>query len=563
MKFYYGVNPEEKREKLIKSKAAKPFVDEIIKIADDAISNRTPSLKFSDYMLFFKNGNRTVFEYSYFEIRRKCSSLMISYWLTQDEKYFEPLIDHIFYICDEFSWCLPAHSSLTENTVEYVITRVDLFQAETARLLAEIKMCVGEKLPGFVKERMEYEVKRRIFPTLKQGKCKDYTWFSGYNNWTAVCAAGCAMAALCFAEDSEKDYYMNLFKECVDRFIDGFEDDGCCLEGMSYWGYGISQFAIFAEALKEYTNGKSDYYKLPKVKEIALFPQRIRMSDSKVVAFSDGGENFNFKIGLISKLKTEYSEFKLPDIKYGAFGGNIDSIFEFLWFDENYEGEPLTPETTFFEQAKWFVKRQENFCFAAKGGCNNEPHNHNDIGAFMITSGDETFISDPGRGEYVKETFFDDTRYEFVHNSSRGHSVPIINGKYQEFGSEFSAKNIRNTENSFELDIEGAYEKGLVNKINRKFSITDKVTLTDTFEFSDKTETVTERFVAKIKPELKDGYVDFGIGRILFDKERYVPSFDTETFVAENGKDIVTLYMTDFKAVSENERVFEFIFKII
>ena len=29
MKFYYGVNPEEKREKLIKSKAAKPFVDEI------------------------------------------------------------------------------------------------------------------------------------------------------------------------------------------------------------------------------------------------------------------------------------------------------------------------------------------------------------------------------------------------------------------------------------------------------------------------------------------------------------------------------------------------------
>ena len=65
MKFYYGVNPAEKREKLLYSKAVKPIVDNIIDIADKVINKEQPALRMSEYMLFFQNGNRDIFEGKY------------------------------------------------------------------------------------------------------------------------------------------------------------------------------------------------------------------------------------------------------------------------------------------------------------------------------------------------------------------------------------------------------------------------------------------------------------------------------------------------------------------
>lgn len=112
--YYYGVNPTDKREKLKNSAVAKPFLDEIIQKADIAINEASPAFKMSEYMLFYKNGNRRVFERGYFERRNKCFNILVAYWITEDEKYLMPLVDYITYICDEFSWCLPAHS-LMEN----------------------------------------------------------------------------------------------------------------------------------------------------------------------------------------------------------------------------------------------------------------------------------------------------------------------------------------------------------------------------------------------------------------------------------------------------------------
>ena len=67
MKFYYGVNPEEKRRELLESKAAKRFTDEIIMLADEAITQESPAFKMSEYVMFYENGNRTFFEKGYFD----------------------------------------------------------------------------------------------------------------------------------------------------------------------------------------------------------------------------------------------------------------------------------------------------------------------------------------------------------------------------------------------------------------------------------------------------------------------------------------------------------------
>ncbi len=574
MKNYYGVDTKERRKKLLESRAFRKFADEIIASADSAIIEESPAFKMSDFMLYYENGNRSVFENFYFKRRRNCSNIMMAYWLTEDEKYLAPLVDYITYICDEFTWCLPAHvftwcfpecmpvckpieKDFSKNAIEFT----DLFQAETARLFAEIKMCVGDRLPWYVLDRMEYEVRRRILLPLENGQI--FAWETSKSNWSAVCGAGTTMAVLYFGTEEEKEKLVSRFTGCLDSYLESILDDGCCQEGVSYWNYGFGHFIMLAEAVKIYTDGKTDYFKKKKVKELALFMQRIRVSDSMVVSFSDAASLLGFNIGMVSFLKKLYSEVALPDLKYGSRRGNVDSISELLWFDENYVSEERTLGTDYFEDTQWYVSKRNKYSFAAKGGYNAEPHNHNDIGSFMITVGEENFISDLGRGEYIKETFLAETRYNFIQNSSRGHSLPIVNGEYQLYGLEHRAKNVKATDNSFELDIEAAYPTGIIDRINRRFVLDDnKVIMTDTFEFSAKTKEIKERIVSKTKPKLADGVVDFGVGKVKYDFEKYDASLITDSFVHHNGVDIVKVYIVDFTAKNNGETVCELTFEI-
>ena len=111
------------------SQKAKHLIDDVVQKADEAITKTYAILTTSDYMLFNENGNRSKYERPYFERRNDCSYVSVAYWLTEDEKYVKLLIDLIFMICDEFTWCLPAHTHLEKNpSVEWMITHIDLFQ---------------------------------------------------------------------------------------------------------------------------------------------------------------------------------------------------------------------------------------------------------------------------------------------------------------------------------------------------------------------------------------------------------------------------------------------------
>ena len=54
---------------------------------------------------------------------------------------------------------------------------------------------------------------------------------------------------------------------------------------------------------------------------------------------------------------------------------------------------------------------KEGLFMAAKGGCNGEFHNHNDVGTFIIYKNGERFICDSGNKTYNALTF-SDKRYE-------------------------------------------------------------------------------------------------------------------------------------------------------
>lgn len=558
---YLGVDVEKKREELLNSEAAKMMLETVISRADSALKKTYPALKMSEYMMFHENGNRKMFERPYFERRNDCSNLSIAYWLTEDEKYVNTLIDLVYMICDEFTWCLPAHTNLdyTPECVEDVIGKIDLFQSETARLLTDIVVLVGDKLPPCIKDRVRYEIRRRIVNPMFKYK---HGWQSTGNNWAAVCAGGTAIAVFRYATKDEIEKLLPIFNYAINNYLDGFKDDGCCFEGYSYWNYGFGYFLLYAAAVYDYTNGKVDFFKSEKVKEIALFSQRIRLHNDRIVSISDGGSNYSFSPGIISLLREKYGDqIVYPNMKYLNLGGNVFSVRELLWFDTEYKEDTEKRISHYFSNAEWYVSNKEKYGFAAKGGSNYESHNHNDTGSFMIvTDDDEMPLADLGCAEYIKDTFRIETRYKFINNGSHGHNLPIINEDgYQLYGPEYRAKNVYADGDKFSMDIEGAYEPGIINKIHRAFKLSDdSVKLVDTFDFSEQTETVMERFVSWFKPEICDGEVKLGRATVKFDKNRYEASVSTDSYRNHAATADVTVYLVDIKGKDRAENYFEF-----
>ena len=86
MKNYFGVDFEKQREALLQSEVARPIIEGVIEKADKALGVSYSNLKMSEFMLYYENGNRSVFEKKYYERRNNCAALCAALWLTGDKK---------------------------------------------------------------------------------------------------------------------------------------------------------------------------------------------------------------------------------------------------------------------------------------------------------------------------------------------------------------------------------------------------------------------------------------------------------------------------------------------
>lgn len=178
------------------------------------------------------------------------------------------------------------------------------------------------------------------------------------------------------------------------------------------------------------------------------------------------------------------------------------------------------------------------------------PHNHNDIGGFVLLDSRAFIIDDLGWSEYLYG-YFTDRRYEFLCTSSRGHSVPIVNGAYQQPGKQYAAKLLNFDDKSCTLELSGAYDVGGLSALKRSFTIEkDGVTLTDTVGGED--IQITERFVTRIKPTVEGNAVRIGQYRLMCDteaeitvsSERFEPRLNICKMEMES---VETAYLIDFR----------------
>jgi hypothetical protein len=151
---------------------------------------------------------------------------------------------------------------------------------------------------------------------------------------------------------------------------------------------------------------------------------------------------------------------------------------------------------SWFDEAGILISRpgpnsSSNLAVALKGGHNNEHHNHNDVGSFVVVLDDKPLLLDPGGEIYTARTF-SSRRYESNVLNSFGHPVPVVNGKLQQTGGKARARiikqNFTDSTDTLVMDISSAYNIPELKKLERKFvySRTGKgyLTVTDAVTFS-------------------------------------------------------------------------------
>jgi hypothetical protein len=520
----------------------KEYYNAIKTYAEGICYNKLPDLSFHLFHQFSIDGNRIIYEREYFTRWKILFSLAAVTLIDQTDQYINQIEDMLWDFCDQYTWALPAHlpTSLEgiKNNPWLSEEFIDLFAAETGFSLAEINYLIGDRINPIVVDRVQRELERRILKPFMGEHM--FWWETARMNWASVCAGSIGCTAIYMVKNIERlTLILQRVIGILDSYLEGFGDDGATPEGLGYWRYGFSFYVFFAELLKERTNGEIDLFhtgsKQDKKRKIAELPAALQLSNGITTNFSDSLEIFKPNIGLFQRLESIFGDMGYDYSLCSLYGEDHTNKWTYLIRDlfwgvsANIESKSrLKKGKYYFPNVQWFIEKYESLngdliAFAAKGGNNDEPHNHNDLGHFILHYKGFNLLPDLGCPEYTKEFFRDGTRYSFINASSLGHSVPMINGQLQKPGISSAAKviHIKTEENSSEflLDLTDAYSVDSLSLYTRKFELIKNnwnenmgeiavLSIQDRFTFNRGGNNVIEAFITHYKPEvLKEGQI--------------------------------------------------------
>ncbi|WP_179087952.1 heparinase II/III domain-containing protein [Paenibacillus amylolyticus] len=445
-------------EKLSRPELATLYTD-LKAYGERALNEPMPSLSFRLYRQFSDTGERKAYEEAYFDRRGRLAAVAMLALDTARTDALQALEEMLWDVCGEYTWCLPAH--LGTGEVNQVDGNIDLFAAETVHMLAEIVTIHAERLDRLVIERIRSEAERRIFIPLYQEQRK-FHWQTADHNWSAVCGGCCGMAALLLLEDeSTLQESISHTVSCLNAFLSGYGEDGGCAEGIGYWVYGFGYFTYYAEMLREYSESELDLLTGSKITTIAAFPLRVHLSGGTYVNYSDSAEQEEIPSGLLSLLASRVGlqidlPFHIPLLTDDPCHRWAHLLRNVMWSDPAVygdEGASAQAERGFiFQNLGWMIAKGPfdspdtkhangaplHVAISIKGGHNDEPHNHNDLGQFIFHCGGENILCDPGAGLYT-QAYFAPGREQLFHISSSGHNVPLIEGQEQCSGRQAQA----------------------------------------------------------------------------------------------------------------------------
>lgn len=479
-----------------------------------------PELSATDYMDFTRTGNRERYEKRLFSKRIALNHLVLAECAEYKGRFLDDIVNGIFSICGETGWQLPAHNSYIRDTPQFSlpdISRpvVDLFSAETGAILSTVFYLLRDVLDDFspaIRTAIWQNVDLRIFtPYLKE-----HFWWMGdgkspLNNWTSWCTQNVLLAAAFLNPDAPADSGARMTaifqKACqsLDYFLDGYGNDGCCDEGAQYYHHaGLTLFNAM-EVLNGLTGGFfSPLFEQEKIRNIALYIQRVHIHDQYYVNFADcapiagrcNAREFLFgkrtgQPSLMTFAAKDYRRSENPLLmeEHNLFY-RLQTVFAHQKMMDWDISLPVSYEDLYFPSTGLFIARDSSLFLAVKAGGNNDSHNHNDTGSFTVYKGGLPFFIDVGVETYTQKTF-SSRRYEIWTMQSRFHNLPSfgdesgitasdaipenVGGVIQKAGPQFRATgtsaHFDDSLCSISMDIAPAYGDSRIHTYQRTVSL--------------------------------------------------------------------------------------------
>ena len=501
-------------EKLAKRKDFKEIIAQARKLLTEPMPGQPDKL----YMDYFITGNRRRYESVALLRRERVRTFVLAECLENKGRFLNALERTIEILCAEPTWVYPAHdkdselmgSKKLENFRGEAVT-IDLFSSRLGWYLATADYLLGDKLTDKTRQLIRKNLYHRLFEPFRKtatGQDNRIYWLKFRNNWNSVCLSQVTGAALAIIADKhDRAFFAAAAEAYSENFANGSGSDGYCGEGVGYWNYGFGHYLIQAEILWQATQGKLDILDREHIPAIASYGWRVEIINGVYPSFADcdPGTQPSPRIMNFVNRRFGFGWGKYRDVELIGTEGRFYEVLMYS-FENSVSNIPPTPPKTAQQGLRdWFpdgcvlIAREKKgtasaFGIAAKGGHNEELHNNNDVGSFMVVLADSALLVDPGREVYTFRTG-SSRRYDSKVLNSYGHSVPVVAGQLQKTGADARAVveqiEFTDAKDTFVIDITSAYDVPRLKKLQRKFEFSRQgrgsLIVTDEVEFTEPT----------------------------------------------------------------------------
>jgi hypothetical protein len=512
---------------------------EYIKSAEKYLDYNWPVVKATDYLEFIRSGDRRQGVYS------ACSNALISLVMGElvegKGRFTNQIVNAVWYYCEQTWWGWSAHlgaqkagSGLPDVNEPYV----DLGVGEVTSNLSWTYYLFKEdfdRIHPLISRRLKQEITNKALDPYFSRDDWGYMGFKGGrpNNWNPWINYNMLTSYLLIETDpARKAAEVEKVLNSLDKFLNGYSDDGGCDEGPSYWGAAGALLYECLEVLKDATGDKFDVFDNPLIQNIGKYfyqvnihaPYFINFADADARTGGDASAVYRYGKAIGDEMMQQFGAYLAKISNWGeqAIGGKIGEQIRDLGLIKEIRNadakEALVADFWFPDTEIAGARDAEGsfsgFFFGAKGGFNAESHNHNDVGSCLMYYDGKPCLIDLGREEYVAKTF-SSKRYEIWTMQSGYHNIPVINGVEQMQGEKYKARNstFKSTpvSGTFSTDIAGAYpEEAQVKSwiryytLNRgkNFIIGDKYELTSNTAGITSSHLMTCCKVTKVKAGL-------------------------------------------------------------
>ena len=412
-----------------------------------------------------------------------------------------------------------------------------------------------DKANPVIAERLRAELQERILDTYMH---VDRFWWMAFdykpgrlvNNWNPWCNSNVLQCFLLLEKDPEvlaKAVYRSMIS--VDKFINYTHSDGACEEGPSYWGHAAGKMYDYLQVLYDGTGGKISLFDEPIIKNMGEYISRSYVGDGWVVNFADasakgGGDGtVIYRYGkAVNSLEMQQYAAYLEGKKKKKTASSSRDIFRtlqtVLYANEMATATPMhqSPAYTWYPETEFcYMGSADGLFFAAKGGYNNESHNHNDAGTFSLYLNSIPMLIDAGVGTYTRQTFSSE-RYNIWTMQSNYHNLPVINGAPQSFGAKYKATAVafNAKKKTFSANIATAYPaSACVDQWTRSYTLKkNKLNISDRFVLNKEVAPNQINFLTWGDVDMSvSGKIQITVQgesiQLLYDAKQFTPSIET------------------------------------